>query len=311
MSVWVPFVEAADRLGDADTPTFVYQGGRLPSPLSDVRFFVAPHPFDSASVQVTQHMPNLAAVQLLSSGFDHALPLIRQPVQVCNAPELHGAPAAETAMALLLAALNHLPQCLAAQRAGEWMDPGPRPRLLGKQVLLFGYGAVGQALHRMLIGFDADVVAMARHGREGVVPAAQLSDYLPSADVLIIAVPLANDTRGLIGNQILQLMKPGALLVNVSRGSVVDTDALLDHLQRRRICAALDVTDPEPLPTDHPLWACPNVIITPHIGGNTVDFRARAAGFIREQVMRHLSGRELLNIVRPVSLGDRPAERTQ
>jgi phosphoglycerate dehydrogenase-like enzyme len=302
VTIWVPFADALLQLKAVDGGALVYSGGsELPGPTGDVTFFVAPHPFDAANIKVTHDMPNLAAVQLLSSGFDHALALVRPPVQICNAPVLHGAAAAETAMTLLLAALNHLPECAAAQRVGEWIDPGPRPRVFGKRVLLLGYGAVGRALHRMLHGFDADVVAMALYGREGVIPAADLADYLPSADVLIIAVPLTGDTRGLVGDRILQLLKPGALLVNVSRGSVVDTDALVDHLQRRRIFAALDVTDPEPLPPGHPLWACPNVIITPHIGGNTVDFHARAAGFIREQVMRHLSGRPLLNIVRPVS----------
>jgi phosphoglycerate dehydrogenase-like enzyme len=248
-----------------------------------------------------EKMPRLAVLQLLSSGYDHALPLIRDSVQVCNAPELHGAPAAETAMTLMLAALNQLPQCVTAQRSAEWCDPGPRPRLWGKRVVLLGYGAVGKALHRMLSGFDADVVPVALRERDGVVPVSRLLDHLTSADVLVVAVPMTPGTRGLIDGTVLRLMKPGALLVNVSRGPVVDTGALVEQLQSLRMAAALDVTDPEPLPPDHPLWDCPNVLITPHVGGNTTDFRARAADFIYGQVTRHLAGVALLNVVRAAS----------
>jgi len=150
----------------------------------------------------------------------------------------------------------------------------------------------------MLRGFDVSVVPMARTQHPGVAAISELHRWLPTADIVVVSAPLTTATRGLIGASELVLMKSGAVLVNVSRGAVVDTAALERELRQRRLYAALDVTDPEPLPSDHPLWTCPQLLISPHVGGNTSGFRERAATFLRKQIEKYASGAGLEYIVR-------------
>ena len=125
---------------------------------------------------------------------------------------------------------------------------------------------------------------VARSARDGVHAIDELPDLLPDADVVVLIVPGTDETTGLFDAPMLARMKDGALLVNVSRGPVVDTDALLAELQSRRIHAALDVVDPEPLPGDHPLWQAPNLLLVPHVGGNSTAMWPRAYKLVREQL---------------------------
>jgi phosphoglycerate dehydrogenase-like enzyme len=200
-------------------------------------------------------------------------------------------------MSLMLASLNHVPAWVHSQRQATWSDPGPRAGLSGKTVVVVGYGAVGRALATMLTGFEVAVVPVARRARPGVAAIDELPGLLPMADVLVVAAPLTPATRGLIGQEALVRLPQGALLVNVSRGGLVDTAALLEHARSGRIRAALDVTDPEPLPDGHPLWECPGVLISPHVGGDMADFQQRAVSFVSEQLCRYEQGLPLRNIV--------------
>ena len=169
--------------------------------------------------------------------------------------------------------------------------------LHGKRALIVGYGSIGQAIEERLQPFGVEIDRIARTAREGVSAISRLHELLPAADVVILIVPMTSETAGLMGAQELALMKPGALLVNAARGPVVDTDALLAALETDRIRAALDVTDPEPLPDEHPLWTAPNLLMTPHVAGGTPMFMVRAMQFASAQVGRYLRGEPLENVV--------------
>jgi phosphoglycerate dehydrogenase-like enzyme len=171
--------------------------------------------------------------------------------------------------------------------------------LAGKTVLIIGYGSIGAAIEARLAPFDVKIVRLARSARQNpqVFSVSDLRRLLPEADVVVVIVPLTAETRGLIGAAELSLMKPGALLVNAARGPVVAAEALLEALQQHRIRAVLDVTDPEPLPAENPLWTAPNCMITPHVGGSTPEFIHRAFRFGADQVRRFIDGEELKNVV--------------
>jgi phosphoglycerate dehydrogenase-like enzyme len=171
--------------------------------------------------------------------------------------------------------------------------------LAGKTVLIVGYGSIGAAIEARMTPFGVTMVRVARSAREQpkVSAISELHSLLPAADVVVLIVPLTEATMGLMGAKEIARMKPGALLVNAARGPVVVTDALVEALQAGRIRAALDVTDPEPLPVGHPLWTAPNCLITPHVGGSTPEFIHRAFRFAAEQVRRFVAGQPLENVV--------------
>ncbi|BCK68367.1 dehydrogenase [Streptomyces libani subsp. rufus] len=249
-------------------------------------------------------MSRVRVVQTLTAGTENMLPgLSDMPsgARLCNARGLHDASTAELALTLTLAALRGIPGFVRAQDAGEWR-PDLRPALADKSVLIVGYGSIGSAIEDRLTPFEcARVVRIARTARDTVRgpvhPLSDLSAHLPDADVVVLATPLTDATRGLVGSGFLAQMKDGALLVNVARGGVVDTKALLAELESGRLYAALDVTDPEPLPTGHPLWHAPGVLITPHVGGPSSAFLPRAKRLIRDQLTLFAAGEPLRNVV--------------
>jgi phosphoglycerate dehydrogenase-like enzyme len=169
----------------------------------------------------------------------------------------------------------------------------------GKRVLLVGYGAIGEAIERRLVPFGAVVSKVSRTARDGVRPLADLPRLAAATDVLVICIALAPATTGVVSDTVLAALPDRALVVNVARGAVVDATALTAQLTSGRLRAALDVTDVEPLPANRPEWDLPNVIITPHIGGDTFAFAARTPGFVADQAARHLAGEPLRNVVRP------------
>ena len=169
----------------------------------------------------------------------------------------------------------------------------------GKKVLLVGYGGMGKAIEERLVPFGARITRCSRTARDGVAPLSQLPRLAADADILLVCIALTPDTSGLIGEDVLGALPDGAMVVNVARGPIVDAVALVRHLTDGRLCAALDVTDIEPLPAGRPEWALPNVLITPHIGGDTFAFARRAPGFVADQAERHVSGQPLANIVKP------------
>ena len=230
-------------------------------------------------------------------GIDRVLP----PGHVyANAASVHETSTAELTVALILASQRGIPDFVRAASEGRWA-PARYASLADRTVLLIGYGGVGQAIEARLLPFETTVVRVARTARtdqNGRIHAiSELPELLPTADIVVVGVPLTAETTHLVDDEFLSRMADGALLVNIARGQVADTDALLAHASSGRLRLALDVTDPEPLPAGHPLFALPNVLISPHIGGATSAMMPRMARLLKEQIERMLRGDDPVNVV--------------
>nr|WP_279231374.1 2-hydroxyacid dehydrogenase [Thermus altitudinis] len=258
-------------------------------------FFLPPFGQEEVVRQVLERV-EVKVVQTLSAGVDWILPLLPKEVVLCDGSGIHDVPVAEWVGMSLLALLKDLPAFFRAQGEGRWA-PRVLPDLEGQRVLLLGYGSIGKAVEERLRPFGVEVLPVAKHARPGVYTPQDLPYLLPQVDAVVVLLPLTPETRGLVDREFLSRMKPGALLVNAGRGPVVDTEALLAALEEGRVRAALDVTDPEPLPPDHPLWRAPGVLITPHVAGLSQGFHRRAARFLADQVGRYLRGEPLRNVV--------------
>jgi phosphoglycerate dehydrogenase-like enzyme len=294
--VWVPYRRVVADL-PASFTVDVYDGrGAPPDPL-DVVFYVAPYTFAREPLELLGRMPALRVVQTLTAGYEHVLPYLPEGVTLCNAGRTHDTSTAELAVTLILASLRGIPDFVRGQDAGQWRH-GRRDSLADSTVLIVGYGGIGAAVERRLAGFEVEVLRVARRERDGVAGPAALPDLLPRADVVVICVPLTTGTRGMVDAGFFARMRDGALLVNVSRGPVVDTGALVPEVSRGRLRAALDVTEPEPLPPGHPLWTAPEVLLTPHVGGNSTAFLPRARRLIVDQLRRFAAGEPLHHVVR-------------
>ena len=268
----------------------------LSANLSKVGFYVPVYMGPRDSLELIAQMPNLEVVQLLTVGVDAALEYVPEHVSLCNAVGVHDASTAELAVALVLASLRGIDDFARAMPHGEWIHDR-RSSLVDRNVLIIGAGGVGQAIAHRLIPFGAGVTLVARSQRTGVVASSELPSLLPEADIVVLAVPLNMHTSGLVDDSFLSRMREGSLLVNVARGGVVDTQALVRHAQQGRIRAALDVTDPEPLPPEHPLWRIPGVLISPHVGGDTSAFLPRARALVEQQISRWRSKDPLMHVV--------------
>jgi phosphoglycerate dehydrogenase-like enzyme len=248
---------------------------------------------DLAGVQV-------GAVQSQSLGYDGVSEVLPPGIAYCNAVGVHEGPTAELAVGLILASERGLDVMARAQPAGGW-DRQWSPGLLGRSVLIIGVGGVGGAVEKRLAPFDPTISRVARSARadeSGPIHSMDsLPELLPLADIVVIAVPLTTETTGLVSADFLDQLKPGALLVNVSRGAIVDTEALTERVRSGAIRAALDVIEPEPLPADHPLWTLPGVIITPHVGGNVSSMTSRIDPIVRRQIDRLRNGLPPLDVV--------------
>jgi len=266
--------------------------------LDEVAFYVPPYMGGVEDLALMARMPNLRVVQLLTAGFENALAHLPSGVTLCNAAGVHDASTAELAVGLTIASLRGLDDFARAMPLGAWVF-GRRESLADKRVIVIGAGGVGQAIRSRLEPFEADVTMIATTARPGVHAFSELPELLPRADVVILAVPLTGATTGMVDAPFLALMADGALLVNVARGPVVVTEALVEQVGAGRLRAALDVTDPEPLPPDHSLWTLPGVLISPHVGGNTSAFLPRARLLVAEQLQRFAAGDALRFVVSP------------
>jgi phosphoglycerate dehydrogenase-like enzyme len=241
-------------------------------------------------------LPQLRLVQLLSAGAEKFVDRLPEGVVLCNARGAHTAATAEWAVTVTLAAQRGIPFFVREQDAGRWSFRTHRS-LVGARVLVVGAGDIGRTIGRMLSGFDVEVTYVARTPREGVRAPADLPELLPRADVVIVIVPVTPETTGMVDAGFLAAMPDGALLVNAARGVVVDTDALVAELSSGRLRAALDVTEPEPLPAGSPLWSAPGLLLTPHVGGEVPQTGERAAATVVDQLRRVLAGEPLVNVV--------------
>lgn len=240
------------------------------------------------------------AVQSQLLGYDTVIGAVPDGIVWCNAVGVHEGPTAELAVGLMVLAQRGLDTAARAMPAGHW-DPRPGPGLLGHRVLLLGHGGIGTEIARRLDGFGVELIRVARTARtENGVPVHgldELSRLLPQADIVSVAVPYGPSTHHLVDETFCAAMRPGALLVNVARGRVADTDALFRHAAAGRLRLALDVVDPEPLPADHPLWTTPGVFVAPHVGGAVTTIGDRMEPLLRRQIRRLRAGEPLDHIV--------------
>jgi phosphoglycerate dehydrogenase-like enzyme len=295
--VWLPF--SPEHLGEVPSglryevvrPT---PGEPLPASAAEVELYVPAYQMAPVDPALFTRLPRLRVVQTLTAGVDHIRGALPEGVVLCNGRGIHDTSTAELALTLVLASLRGIPEFVRAQDEGRWA-PERRESLADKRVLVLGYGQIGAAIEARLLPFEVEVVRVARHARDGVHAFEELPGLLPDADVVVLVVPGTQETRHLVDADFLSRMKPQALLVNVARGSVVDHDALADALYAGRIRAAVDVTDPEPLPLGHRLWHAPHLLISPHVGGASSAMWPRAYRVVREQLQRFARGEPLEN----------------
>jgi phosphoglycerate dehydrogenase-like enzyme len=293
---------------------------RIPRKLTEsveVDFWILPFLRQDAE-DAFSHLRGVKVIQSMMAGVDWIIPWLPKGVTLCDGRGIHDISASEWVLAAILSSLKQFPLYRDMQLREEWKgqaaikdgflnESGPQVGqyrvlgydLAGKTVLIVGYGSIGAAIEARLSPFGVKIQRIARSARTEpeVHSVDHLAQLLPQADIVVAIVPLTPETRGLIGATEIGLMKKGALLVNAARGPVVVTDALVEALTQHRICAALDVTDPEPLPPGHPLWQAPNCFITPHVGGSTPEFISRAFRFGAQQVRRYIAGEPLENVV--------------
>ena len=304
--VWLPYAspaEAAARLGGIPEGIEVdcFTGdGPPPESVDRVAFFVAPYLKGPEVLADVAKMTSLKVIHTLTAGVENFLPHVPEHVTLCNAAGVHDASTAELAVALALVSERRLDLFARNMPTGDWQSEFGTS-VADRRVLIIGYGNIGAAIERRLAGFEvASITRVARRARSGPVevhPIEDLAGLLPAADITFLVAPHTPATEGLIGAAELALLPDDALLVNVARGRLVDTDAFVEATANGRIRAALDVTEPEPLPPDHPLWRAPGVFISPHVGGASSAFFPRADRMLGSQLRRFAEGRELENIV--------------
>lgn len=267
------------------------------SNLDEIEFYVPTYMSGAAGFAPIEKMNNLRVLQLPYAGYDDALNYWRSGVTLCNAAGVHSTATAELAVGLAIAAQRNFFNFAIAQLAAKWEHQRARS-LADSKIAIVGYGDIGKEIEARLKRFEVSVTAYSKSGRAGSKSITEFDKDLPTYNIVILIVPLNDETRGFFDARRLGLLQDGALLVNVARGPIVDTDALLLELQSGRLRAALDVTDPEPLPANHPLWSAPNTIITPHVGGDTAAFKPRFQALLIDQLERYIKGKPLKNIVK-------------
>jgi phosphoglycerate dehydrogenase-like enzyme len=266
------------------------------SDLSEITFYVPSYMGGKTALDFVTKMPNLETLQMPNAGYDDALAYLRPGLTLCNASGVHDASTAELAVALALASRRGFPTFASDQAKGKWNHQRFKS-LSDSKIGIIGFGSIGKQVAKNLSGFEVEVIGFSKSGRDGSKKIEELDAYLPVLDIVILILPLNAESKHLFNAARLAKMKDGSLLVNVARGPIVDTEALITELNSGRISAALDVTDPEPLPEGHPLWSAKNVLIVPHVGGNTTAFEPRARKLVESQLALLAAGGELKNIV--------------
>lgn len=295
--------EWADQLGALKGIELVVWDMKDAPPRDDIELVVPPYMTSPKRLRHLAELPALRAVQVVTAGYEHAVSYLPTGVELANGKGIHNASTAELAVGLAIAAQRGIDVAARNQMDGNWDQIEGLPSLADRQVLLVGYGQIGHAIARRLEPFEAQVTAVASHARAGdehvdrIHGIDELDDLLPSAEVVILILPLTDATHHLVDEHFLSLLPDNALVVNVARGGIVDTDALVAECASGRLRAALDVTDPEPLPADHPLWRTRGVLITPHIGGASSAFEPRAIAFLKDQLAKFAAGDGLDNVV--------------
>jgi phosphoglycerate dehydrogenase-like enzyme len=278
-----------------------------------------PDPYSTRAIKAWPHIKGVKLVLSLMAGTEWIPSRVGPHVTICNASGAHNVSTAEWTISAILAMLKYFPLYQDIQREGRWKrrfeatthfvavtgdrrplyPPVMLEELTGKRVLLVGYGSIGKEIERMLEPFRVELVRIARSARTSPIvhPVTELNTLLPHAQIVILILPHTPESHGLIGARQFALMQQGTLLVNAARGPIVDTTALVEALQSGHVRAAVDVTDPEPLPDGHPLWSCQNLLLTPHVAGSSPQFAPRSVKTAEEELRRYMAGEPLHNVV--------------
>jgi len=308
ITVSVPHQDVADALGDVgpDARVIVWNPAESDPPEDErERITIACLAHYTGGRRLYGRLaqcPDLKVIQIASAGYEHAAPFVPAGVSLANARGVHDTRVAEMTLALALASQRRLPRFLDAQRRGVWEQDFDAPSLADRSALVVGYGSIGEAIGARLRACEVHVEGVARSARmapDGTVVHAvdDLLSLLPHQDIVIVVTPHDESTDRLVDAAFLAAMRDDALLINVGRGKVVDTDALLAELESGRLRAALDVTDPEPLPDGHPLWSAPGCIVVPHVAGVEKLTNRRYADLLRRQIEARRHGDDPVNFV--------------
>lgn len=297
--VTVPSARIRDDVGEVPGAEIIVWEMTTPAPQQQIDIVVPPYMSMSGVIDALRGV-DVGLVQSQSIGYDGIADILPPGFVFANAASVHEASTAELAVGLAIAAQRHIPEFVDAQKEGRWA-PVFADSLADRRVTLLGYGGVGKAIAARLVPFEVEITAVASRARveDGVEIHGidELPALLGETEILITSLPGGESTKHIIDDAVLSALPDGALVINVGRGPLIDTDALVDHVRRGRIRAALDVTDPEPLPADHPLWTLPGVLIAPHVGGATSAMRPRVARLVKRQIERMLAGEAPLNVV--------------
>ena len=264
--------------------------------LSEITFYVPTYMGGRPALELTKKMPNLKILQMPNAGYDDAMEYVRDGMTLCNGKSIHDDSTAELAVGLTIASLRGFPDFVRNQDKSDWVHVKNKS-INDRKIGIIGFGSIGTTIAKMLSGFAVEIIPFTQSGRDNTIAITDLDKHLPTLDVVILILPLTKESKHLFDAKRLSLMKDGALLVNVARGLIVETNALVKELNSGRITAALDVTDPEPLPNDHPLWRAKGVLISPHVGGNTTAFESRARRLIESQLNLLAEGKPLNNVI--------------
>lgn len=299
VKVWIAHEEGREHLGALPdgVEVEVYTGREgYPSDPAEVAFWVPPFLAQSKVTAPLGDMTSLRAVQLLSAGAEVWTPAMPRGVTLCDARGVHTAVTAEWTIGAIIASLRGFDVFARRQPHHEWRVRW-QTTVCDKRALIVGAGDIGEKVAEVLTVLGTAVTKVARRPRPGVHAVEELDALLPEADVVVLILPLTEETRGMVDAKFLARMKDGALLVNAARGPIVDTDALCAEVASGRLRCALDVVDPEPLPAGHPLWDLEGALITPHVGASVDGMIERAYRPVGPQIRRFAAGEPLENVV--------------
>lgn len=266
------------------------------SDLTEITIYVPTYMGGKKSLDPISDLTNLKTVQLLTAGYEDVIPFMRNQLMLCNARGIHDFSTSELALSLMLAHFKNHREFAHSQNQGSW-NHKTTGSTYGKEIAIIGAGSVAQRLKSMLAPFECTVTMFGQSARAGVEAISTVQATVGNFDCVVLLVPLTSSTHNLVDAAFLKAMKDGALLVNVARGPVVNTDALCAELASKRLFAALDVTDPEPLTNGHPLWSYENCTVVPHVGGDSTAFEPQARAFLSEQFQRIAQGNQPINII--------------
>jgi phosphoglycerate dehydrogenase-like enzyme len=295
MNIWTQWSDLTIPAG----MTHLETDGFVPSAaqLDEIEFYVPSYMGGLKTLEIIPRMKSLKVVHYNQAGYEDILPHIPQGITLCNGSGLHDVSTSELAIGLAISSRRGFAEFMDNQKKGVWHRTR-KPALADAHVGIIGYGHIGKRIASLLEMFETTVTAFTRSGSDGSVKISEFDNYLPDLDVIILILPLTADSKNFMNAARIKKMKDGATLVNVARGAIVDTDALVAELHTGRITAGLDVTDPEPLPAEHPLWSAPNVIISPHVGGDSGAFDPRARKMVQAQLARIAKNEPLANQIK-------------